>query len=70
MEDIARTVHASSRTAHNIPHIVDDPEKPVVFYDWASFLKELFKPVPNLLSYHLFRFVLNLIMNNIIIVYC
>jgi len=61
MEGIAYTVEASSRTGHNIPHIVDDPDKPAVFYDWASFIKRVFKPVPSLLSYHHFRFVLNLI---------
>ena len=60
-EDIARTVTESSRNGHNIPQLVDDPNKPVIFFDWVSFLKKLFRPIPSLKKYHHFRFVLNYI---------
>ena len=34
--EMADSVTRSSRNDHNIPQLVDDDEKPVVFYDWAS----------------------------------
>ncbi|XP_052278906.1 uncharacterized protein LOC127877264 [Dreissena polymorpha] len=55
LEDVVETVRLSSRNGHNIPHLVQDPENPVQFYNWTEFLKPVFKPIPNLLSYHHFR---------------
>ena len=54
MEEMAESVVASSRNSHNIPQLVDDPNSPVLFYDWSTFLKTWFKPIP---SYHHFRSV-------------
>ncbi|KAH3808051.1 hypothetical protein DPMN_136399 [Dreissena polymorpha] len=55
LEDVVETVRLSSRNGHNIPHLVQDPENPVQFYNWTEFLKPVFKPIPNLLSYHHLR---------------
>jgi hypothetical protein len=43
---MADSVTRSSKNGHNIPQLVDDDETPVVFYDWASFLKKMFNPKP------------------------
>ncbi|XP_053378951.1 uncharacterized protein LOC123554942 [Mercenaria mercenaria] len=55
LEDISKTVSDSSRGGHNIPQLVEDPTKPVVFYDWAKFLKQFFRPIPHLKKYYHFR---------------
>ena len=57
LEEMAHSVVASSKNKHNLPQLVDDPDCPVKFYDWASHLKRWFKPIPHLTSYHHFRFV-------------
>ena len=59
LQEMADSVTRSSKNGHNIPQLVDDDEKPVVFYDWASFLKKIFKPIPQLKSYHHFRYLQN-----------
>lgn len=56
LTEMAESVAASSRSNHNIPQLVDDPDCPVVFYDWASFFKKWFKPIPHITSYHHFRY--------------
>ena len=53
MKEMALSVSASSRNCHNI---VEDPHHPVVFYDWNFFLKQHFKPIPQLKQYHHFRY--------------
>lgn len=40
MNDIAETVQKSSKNGHNIPQLVDDQTKPVVFYDWKSYFQD------------------------------
>jgi hypothetical protein len=37
LQEMADSVTRSSKNGHNIPQLVDDDEKPVVFYDWAPF---------------------------------
>ena len=56
MTEMAESVSQSSRGGHNIPQLVDDQESPVHFYDWSSYLKRFFKPIPQLTSYHHFRY--------------
>lgn len=53
---MADSIAASSRSNHDIPQLVDDPECPVVFYDWASFFKKWLKPIPHITAYHHFRY--------------
>lgn len=55
IDQIAECVHLSSKNRHNIPQLVEDSDKPVIFYDWASFLKPILKPIPHLKQYHHFR---------------
>jgi len=55
LEEVAQTVTQSSRGGHNIPQLTSDPHAPVHFYDWSSFFKRLFTPVPQLRKYHHFR---------------
>jgi hypothetical protein len=38
--------------AHNIPQLVQDEGCPVKFYDWKTFLKQFFKPLSSLTTYH------------------
>lgn len=33
LTEVAESVHKSSKNGHNIPQIVQDQDKPVVFYD-------------------------------------
>lgn len=55
ISEVAETVHHSSRKGHNIPQLVSDPQKPVQFRDWKSYLQDFFKPLKNLRDYHHFR---------------
>ena len=54
MEEIANTVTSSSHSGHNIPQLVDDPEKPVIFFNWRGYLKQFFKTLKNLTTFHHF----------------
>ena len=63
MTEVADTVWSSSKNGHNIPQLVDDPEFPVTFYDWASFFKKYYKPIPSLKQYHHFRYLINKYLN-------
>ena len=52
---VAETVRRSSRNGHNVPHIVNDAEDPVLFYEWKSYLQEFFKPLKHdITDYHHF----------------
>lgn len=53
---VAESVHRSSKNGHNIPKIIQDQDKPVVFYDWKTYLQKFFKPLKNLTRYHHFQF--------------
>ena len=55
LQDIAQSVTESSSNNHNIPQIVQDEGCPVKCYDWKTFLKQFFKPLSSLTTYHLFR---------------
>ncbi|KAJ8316113.1 hypothetical protein KUTeg_006127 [Tegillarca granosa] len=55
LEEVAESVTKSSRNGHNIPQLVGDAQRPVIFYDWSKYLKEYFKPIPHLKTYHHFR---------------
>jgi len=55
LQDIAQSVTDSSRNNHNIPQLVQDEGCPVKFYDWKTFLKQFFKPLSSLTTYHHFR---------------
>jgi hypothetical protein len=50
-----QSVTDSSRNNHNIPQLVQDEGCPVKFYDWKTFLKQFFKPLSSLTTYHHFR---------------
>jgi hypothetical protein len=54
MQQVASTVLNSSRHGHNIPQLIDDPEKPVAYFQWKSFLERYFKPLKQLSKYHHF----------------
>lgn len=56
LTEVAESVHKSSKNGHNIPQIVQDQDKPVVFYDWKTYLQNFFKPLKNLTRYHHFQF--------------
>ena len=56
MAEMALSVSQSSRSGHNIPQLVDDPQCPINFYDWSTYFKKFFKPIPHLTSYHYFRY--------------
>ncbi|WAR22598.1 hypothetical protein MAR_016572, partial [Mya arenaria] len=55
LEEVADTVRKSSRVGYNIPQYVNNPAKPVTFYNWTEFFRTLFKPIPGLTKYHHFR---------------
>lgn len=55
MEGIAHnTVTSSSHSGHNIAQLVNDKDKPVTFYNFRDYLKQFFKPVKKISSYHHF----------------
>ena len=56
LQDIAQFVTDSSRNNHNIPQLVQDGGYPVKFYDWKTFLKQLFSHF--LHSQHIIMFML------------
>jgi hypothetical protein len=57
LAEVAESVTQSSRNSHNIPQLVDDPVNPVIFYDWKTYLKQFFKHIPHLTTYHHFRYL-------------
>ncbi|XP_052819739.1 uncharacterized protein LOC128245579 isoform X1 [Mya arenaria] len=54
LQEIAHTVSASSKSGHNIPQLVNDPQQPVTYYNRNSFLDTYFKTVKNITKYHHF----------------
>ncbi|XP_056002296.1 uncharacterized protein LOC130049113 [Ostrea edulis] len=54
MTEIAETVRHSSRRGHNIPQLVSDPQKPVQFRDWKSYLQRYLRPMKKIRGYHNF----------------
>uniref|UniRef100_A0A8W8JQI4 Uncharacterized protein n=1 Tax=Magallana gigas TaxID=29159 RepID=A0A8W8JQI4_MAGGI len=38
-------INRSSKDGHNIPQIFHDQDKPVVFYDWKTYLQNFVKPL-------------------------
>ena len=50
-------IASSITNHHNVPQLVDDDQKPVKFFDWSSYLRQFFKPIPHLKTYHHFRYV-------------
>ncbi|XP_052216280.1 uncharacterized protein LOC127834463 [Dreissena polymorpha] len=54
IEAVAETVSTSSRSGHNVPHMVGDSEKPVHFHDWKTFLSQFFIPMKNISKYQHF----------------
>ncbi|OWF49852.1 uncharacterized protein LOC110451161 [Mizuhopecten yessoensis] len=54
LQEVALSVMKSSRNGHNIPQLVQDDDKPIKFTDWKTYLKQYFKPLKNLRSYHHF----------------
>jgi len=55
LQDIAQYVTDSSRNNHNIPQLVQDWGCHVKFYDLKTFLKQYFKTLSALTTYHHFR---------------
>nr|XP_054760240.1 uncharacterized protein LOC129266415 [Lytechinus pictus] len=58
LEDIANVVRQSSTKGINVPVIVGDESgnRQVPTYQWQDFLSPHFRPVPDIKSYHHFRF--------------
>lgn len=54
---MATTVTLSSRSGHNIPQLIKDPDKPVQFYNWKEFLEKYFKPLKLISKYQ--HFIMN-----------
>ena len=54
MGQVAQTVRDSSRNGHNIPQLVNDEQKPVLFLQWKLYLSQYFKPLKNLSKFHHF----------------
>ncbi|XP_052818350.1 uncharacterized protein LOC128244378 [Mya arenaria] len=50
--EVGATVTSSSRSGHNIPQLVGDPEKPVKFFYWKLYLQQFFKQMKNISKYH------------------
>lgn len=59
MNDVAESVRMSSRNGHNIPQLVNDPETPVIFYNWSSYFETFFKKLPSISKYHHFKMCAN-----------
>ncbi|CAG2200673.1 unnamed protein product [Mytilus edulis] len=57
LQEIAKSVTDSSRNNHNIAQLVDDEDCPVKFFDWKLYLKQFFKQLPALTTYHHFRMI-------------
>ena len=55
LPEISSSVSRSSRNGHNLPQLVQDSEKPVVFYNWSAYFDEFFKKLPNIRKYHHFK---------------
>lgn len=55
LDEVAESVRRSSRNGHNIPQLINDAERPVAFYDWASFFEAFFKKLPSISKFHHFR---------------
>lgn len=56
LHDIAKTVADSSRSGHNIPQLVQDEEKPVLFFKWFEFFESQFRKMKSITKYHHFTF--------------
>ena len=58
LQDIADTVQTSSTQGINIPVLVGDEagRQRVPTYQWQDFLSPYFRPVPDIKSYHHFRY--------------
>ena len=48
LPEISSSVSRSSRNGHNLPQLVQDSEKPVVFCNWSAYFDEFFKKLPNI----------------------
>ena len=55
LPEIFFSVSRSSRNGHNLPQLVQNSEKPVVFYSWSAYFDEFFKKLPNMRKYHHFK---------------
>nr|XP_034335757.1 uncharacterized protein LOC117692325 [Crassostrea gigas] len=55
LDGVAESVRRSSRNGHNIPQFINNAERPVSFYDWASFFETFFKKLPSISNFHHFR---------------
>ena len=58
IECIARVVRQSSIIGGNIPQLITNStgDTLVHFHDWSQFLLKYFKTIPNITSFHVFRF--------------
>lgn len=54
MNKSAATVRRSPHIGHDIPQLVSDLQKPVVFGDWKSYLQRYFRLIENIRSYRYF----------------
>ena len=55
LPELSSSVSRSSRNGHNLQQLVQDSEKPVVFYNWSTYFDEFFKKLPNNRKYHHFK---------------
>ena len=58
LDEIKELVTNSMLTGKNIPQLTktESGSRLVLWYDWKSYLNEIFKPIPNITIYHHFRF--------------
>ena len=56
MEQIAQVVENSTTEGQNKPFIVGKDTPPLIYYDWHTFFTSFFVSIPQITSYHHFRF--------------
>jgi hypothetical protein len=58
LDEIQNLVRKSMLTGQNIPQLTKllNGSRQVFWFDWKSFLNAMFKPIPNITTYHHFRF--------------
>lgn len=55
--EIEQVVSSSTTNDQNVPQLIRDATGKVLvtFYQWTAYLSQFFKPIPNILQYHIFR---------------
>lgn len=56
LEDLVKVIDLSTNGYNTVQTIFEANERKVFFYNWTEYLKNFFKPLPNILKYHHFIF--------------